>query len=96
MSTLDTLKHHRQKIRALVNEYNARNPSVFGSVLTGTEHEESDVDILIEPLPHMSLFDLGAIQYELSDMLGRRVDVLTPDALPDHFRQQVLSQAKLI
>jgi len=96
MSTLDLLKSHRQKIRVLVNQHNARNPSVFGSVLKGTDHADSDIDILVEPLPDMSLFDLGAIQFELSALLGKRVDVLTPDALPERFRQDVISQAEFL
>jgi len=38
--------------------------------------------------------DLGAIQYELSDLLGFNVDVLTPDSLPARFREQVLHEAQ--
>lgn len=93
METFELLKHHAQQIKQLVGAHNARNPRVFGSVLHGDDTDESDVDILVEPLPNMSLFDLGAIQYGLSDLLGKRVDVLTPNALPERFRDEVLAEA---
>lgn len=44
----------------------------------------------------MTLMDVGAIQMKLSDLLGVPVDVLTPGALPESFRQQVMSEAVLI
>lgn len=93
MKTFELLKRHAQQIKQLVSAHNARNPKVFGSVLHGDDTNESDVDILVEPLPNMSLFDLGAIQYGLSDLLGKRVDVLTPNALPERFRDEVLAEA---
>jgi predicted nucleotidyltransferase len=43
-----------------------------------------------------SLFDIGAIRRELKQLLGVKVDVLTPNALPDSFRSQVLSLAQPI
>lgn len=55
-----------------------QNPRVFGSVLSETDTEESDLDILIEPLPGMTLFNVGAIRYELKELLKIKVDVLTP------------------
>ena len=45
-------------------------------------------------LPGTTLFDLGGLQVELEDLLGVRVDVLTPDDLPPKFRQQVLAEAQ--
>lgn len=84
---------HREEIRAIVLRNNGQNPRVFGSVLAGTDTEESDLDILIEPLSGMSLFDIGAIRYELKQLLQIEVDVLTPNALPESFRAQVLAEA---
>ena len=51
---------------------------MFGSVVHGTDTESSDLDLLIDPLPGATLFDLGAIQIELEASLGVSVDVLTP------------------
>ena len=75
---------------------NAHNPRVFGSVLAATDTESSDLDILIEPLSSMSLFDIGAIRYELKELLKIEVDVLTPGALPSRWKDVVLQEAKPI
>ena len=67
---------------------------VFGSALHGDDSENSDLDLLVEPTPQTTLFDIGAIRFELKQLLGVKVDVLTPDALPVRFRAQVLKEAK--
>lgn len=56
--------------------------------------ESSDLDILIDPTPETTLFDIGAIMNDLRKLLGARVDVLTPNALPDSFRAKVLAEAR--
>ena len=65
-------------------------------MLRGEDEEGSDLDILVEPMEDTTLFDIGAIQYELSELLGIKVDVLTPGALPDRFRQEVLDEARQV
>ena len=88
------LELHRAEIRSVVERHRARNARVFGSVLKGNDHEGSDLDLLIDPTPETTLFDIGAIQYELLKLLGVRVDVLTPNALPESFRAEVMAQAR--
>ena len=87
---------NRAKIRALVLSHNALNPRVFGSVLHGTDTERSDIDILVDTTPETSLFDIGAIHVELTELLGVKVDVLTPNALPERWKQQVLKEAQAV
>ncbi len=96
MRPSQALENHRQAIVQIVESHNARNPRVFGSVVHGTDREGSDLDILIDPTPDTSLFDIGAIRRELKSLLGIEVDVVTPNALPDSFRDRVLLEAKLI
>ena len=74
--------------------HRAVNARVFGSVVNGSDTDESDLDILVDTTPDTTLFDLGAIRFKLRNLLGVPVDVLTPDALPDSFRQIVISQAR--
>jgi predicted nucleotidyltransferase len=52
------------------------------------------LDLLIDPTPETTLFDIGAIRHELSKLLGVPVDVLTPNALPDNFRALVIAEAR--
>ncbi len=96
MKPSELLELHREEIRAIVLRNNGFNPRVFGSVLKGVDTEESDLDILVEPSLGMSLFDIGAIRYELKKLLKIEVDVLTPGALPDRWKDIVLQEAKPI
>lgn len=84
---------HRETIRRVVAAHRARNPRVFGSVIHGQDTDSSDLDILVDPTPETTLFDIGAIRHELLQTLGVPVDVLTPKALPDGFRDEVLGEA---
>ena len=93
MRPSQALQFHRDAIRRVVLAHRAQNPRVFGSVLTGHDTETSDLDILIDTTPSTSLMDVAAIQVELENLLGISVDVLTPNALPDKFRNTVLAQA---
>lgn len=87
------LETKRAAIRSVVERHNALNARVFGSVVHGDDHDESDLDILIDPTPETSLMDVAKIQVELETLLGVNVNVLTPKALPDRFRQVVLAEA---
>ena len=93
MKPSQALQNRRAEIRRIVVAHRARNARVFGSVLHGEDTEESDLDILIDPTPETTLFDIGAIRHELLQLLGVPVDVLTPKALPDKFREKVLAEA---
>lgn len=94
MKPSETLEHHREAIRRIVERHRARNARVFGSVLTGFDREDSDLDLLVDTTPETSLMDIGAIRLELRDLLEVEVDVLTPKALPESFRAQVLGEAQ--
>jgi uncharacterized protein len=93
MKPSQALASHREDIRRVVETHRARNPRVFGSVAHGGDQEGSDLDLLIDPTPETTLLDIGAIRHELLLILGVPVDVLTPKALPDKFRDTVLAEA---
>jgi predicted nucleotidyltransferase len=83
-------------IRALARTHRAANPRVFGSVLHGRETPGSDIDILVDALPGATLFDLGGLQVDLEELLGARVDLLTPQDISPRFRDKVLAEARPI
>lgn len=87
------LQIHRDAIRSIALSYRVTNVRVFGSVARGEDTEESDLDILVEPTAQTTMMDIGAIEHELNALLGVTVDVLTPRAIPDHFRAVVLKEA---
>lgn len=94
MRPSQALDLHRDALRRVVGRYRVSNPRVFGSVLQGADRDGSDLDLLVDPLPGTTLFDLGGLQDELEQLMGLRVDVLTPRDLPPRFREQVLTQAR--
>lgn len=87
------LQTHREAIREIALRHRVRNVRVFGSVLHGNDTEDSDLDLLVEPMPETTLMDIARIQVEVAKLLNVSVDVLTPNALPDKFRAQVMAEA---
>lgn len=88
------LAAHREDIRRIVESNRARNARVFGSVIHGDDTDDSDLDLLVDPTPDTSLLDIAKIQNRLQKLLGISVDVVTPKALPDSFRDRVLAEAE--
>lgn len=93
MRPSEAFHDHRAAIREIALRHRVQNVRVFGSVLHGDDTEDSDLDLLVDPTKDTTLFDIGAIRYELKELLGVGVDVLTPKSLPDCFREIVLKEA---
>jgi hypothetical protein len=86
----------------LLIEFCERRPiqrlALFGSVLRGEFSDASDIDFLVEFLPDaaIDLFDMVEMGSELTDIMGRPVDLRTPAELSRYFRQDVLNNAQTI
>lgn len=78
--------------------YPIRKLSLFGSVLRDDFEADSDVDVLVEFAPdaRISFFDMVTMEMELTDMIGRKVDLRTPQELSRYFRQKVLDTAEVL
>ena len=85
---------HTKEIREIASRYPVANIRVFGSVLRGDDCDNSDIDLLVDPLPDATLFDLGGLQDELQSLLKVQVDLTTPGDLPTRFRATVISEAR--
>jgi len=85
-----------EMIREVVESHRATNPRVFGSAAMGTDTPESDLDIIVDSTPEASPSDLDALAEKLQGVLLVRVDLVTPERLPDHIRAAVLKEAKPI
>ncbi|NJP11248.1 MAG: nucleotidyltransferase family protein [Leptolyngbyaceae cyanobacterium RU_5_1] len=85
-----------------ITEFCQRKPiaklSLFGSILRDDFGFESDVDMLVEFIPgsKITYFDLAGMEIELTEMVGRKVDLRTPNELSKYFRQKVLDSAEVI
>jgi len=87
------LNDNRAKIIETAARYGASHVRIFGSVARGTADEASDIDFLVKLASDRSLLDLGGLLYELKQMLGVEVDVVTEDGLRTRIRDEVLSEA---
>lgn len=85
----------REQIEAFCVRHHIRKLSLFGSVLTPRFRPSSDIDVLVEfePGQRLGLFALAEMELELSDRLGRKVDLREPDEISKYFRDKVLASA---
>ena len=81
MCQLDRLQQLRDEILRIVRKHNAEKVYVFGSCARGEETPESDVDFVADFKAHSTLFNVVGLELDLSDLLGRSVDVVTLDRL---------------
>ena len=85
------------RIAEFCRKHNIRRLAFFGSVLRDDFTPGSDVDILVEFEPdHIPGLAFFAMERELSDILGRKVDLNTPGFLSDYFRDEVLAEAEVL
>jgi len=85
----------QEKIAEFCRRHHIRRLSLFGSVLRDDFGPDSDVDVLVEfeagHVPGLAFFDMEA---ELSQILGRKVDLSTLQFLSRYFRDEVLNEAQ--
>jgi predicted nucleotidyltransferase len=93
MKPSEALRKYRSEIRGIVAKHGALAPREFGSAAHGTDTEESDLDLLVDPTPRTTLVTLGAIQLDAEHLLGVHVDVLTPNSIPETIRDRALLEA---
>lgn len=94
MGINELIGEQKQEILALAAKYGAYNVRVFGSVAQGTADEMSDVDFLVDLEEGRSLFDLGGLLMDLQELLHRKVDVVTKNALHWYIRDRILEEAR--
>jgi hypothetical protein len=94
MRPSQALTAHRAELRQLVSRYGLSQPRVFGSALSGTDTDESDLDLLVEPAESTSLLTIAGLKVDAEKLLGVTVSVLTPNGLPPKFRNKVLQLAR--
>jgi uncharacterized protein len=94
MRPSEALTAHRAELRQLASRHGISHPRIFGSVLTGIDDEESDLDLLVDETDDTTLFTLARFEREAQELLGVPVTVLTPGFLSVKFRQRVLDEAK--
>ena len=90
------IERHRPSILRLAEKHGVRQVRVFGSRARGEAMEESDVDLLVDLGDVRPFFFPGGLVADLEDLLGCRVDVVTPAALDPAARETILADAQVL
>lgn len=94
MKALEQLNRHRDKLLALASRHRATRVRVFGSAARGEDESGSDIDLLVDFAPDASLLDLVGLQQDAEALLGRQVDVVTPEGVSPFLRERILADAR--
>jgi predicted nucleotidyltransferase len=86
----------KQKVADFCRRHHVRKLAVFGSALREDFRPDSDLDVLVEFEPgHTPGLAFFGMEQELSELLGRKVDLNTPQFLSPYFRDKVLAEAEV-
>ena len=87
------LREKREEIVKIAARHGVNKIRVFGSAARGDDTDDSDIDLLIEVGGAVTPWFPGGLVAELEQLLGKRVDVVEPEALRESLRQKVLQEA---
>lgn len=90
------IQRNREKIKQLAHQRGIINVRLFGSMCRDEATDESDVDLLVELEEGRSGLALGGFLMDVTEMLGRKVDVVTERSLHPKLRHQVLDEAVML
>ena len=93
---LASVLRKRRAIVEAARSHGAVTIRLFGSVATGNETAESDLDFVVETQSGTTLFDLARLRFELEQMLGVDVDVVSAAGLTDSMRREVFEESILL
>lgn len=87
------LRSCRREVLRLVSESGGSDVRVFGSVATGAERDDSDIDLVFRMGRPLSLMELGALEQRVSDVVGAEVDLVPDSAIRTELRERILAEA---
>jgi predicted nucleotidyltransferase len=84
------------KLAPICRKYGVSSLAVFGSFARGEAHSDSDMDILVSFAARVGLLTMVALERELSELIGRKVDLQTEAALSPYIKDQILKERQII
>lgn len=92
------IKIRTQSLTRFCRRMGIKRLALFGSILTENFRPESDIDVLVEFSPGHApgFFGLAKMERELSELLGRKADIRTPQDLSKYFRDDVIAGAEVL
>jgi hypothetical protein len=90
---LSLIQEHQEQVKAL----GVSRLGLFGSFVRGKQHEESDVDVLVEFEPGSKTFDnFIQLSFLLEELFGRRVELVTPESLSPYIGPHILREVEYV
>jgi hypothetical protein len=89
-------KLHSDEVVGVCKKYHVASISVFGSTAREEATTESDIDLLVTFSRPISLLQMVALERELSEVLGRKVDLLTEASLSPYLRDRILKERRVV
>lgn len=86
---LQLLKSQKRRLK----KFGVRSISIFGSMARDKARKQSDIDLLVEFEKPVGLFEFARLKIYLEEVLGRKVDLVTPEALRKELRENILREA---
>ena len=95
---LGTVQVDEASLTNLCRQYQVGELSVFGSAARGEMGPDSDIDLLVEFIPEarVDLLDHAGLMLDLTELLGRRVDLVSKRGLKPLIRASILDEARLV
>jgi len=93
MGIEELLKEKREAMLRIAQKHGVGRVRIFGSVARGEATEDSDIDLLIDVAGPTPPWFPGGLVADLEALLGRRVDVVEPDAIREGMRRRILEEA---
>ncbi len=93
MNPSERIQEHMSELRS---DYMVSRLGIFGSFARGEETESSDIDILVEFSESVDLFHFIRLQNYLAELLGRRIDLVTPDALKPMIKDRIIGEVQYV
>jgi len=87
--TIDLIK---QEAVPILKKAGIKRSSLFGSYVRGEQHENSDIDLLVEYPQNTTLFDIVKLKRNLEDVLGKSVDLVGYNVIKPRIKQFILSE----
>ncbi|MEK7398922.1 MAG: nucleotidyltransferase family protein [Candidatus Poribacteria bacterium] len=93
----DRINLTKEQIADFCKKNHIKKFAFFGSVLLDDFRPDSDIDVLVtfdRSVP-ITFLDIAGMEIELSEIMGKKVDLLTPGGLSQYFRDKVIAEAEV-
>jgi len=96
MITKDTIRDALLENRGLLRQYGIQKLGLFGSHARGKASENSDIDLLVETEKGMDLIRIVELEMKLTDILGRKVDLVSIKGLNKYIGPFIMEEAEFV